>query len=63
MEATLHDPYYFVRPVVRRTQWVRTDDQQQDITSNECDPDSFYRTMYHDEVLEGYFEHQPEPFE
>jgi hypothetical protein len=63
MEATLHDPDYFLRPVVRRTQWVRVDNQQQDITYSECDPDSFYRTMYHDEELQHYFDHQPEPFE
>lgn len=63
MEATLHDPDYLERPVVRRTQWVRTDNQQQDITYNECDPDSFYRTMFHDEVLQDYFEQQPKPLE
>ncbi len=60
MEARLHDPEYLERPVVRRTQWRRTENQQQDIIYGACDPDSHYQTMFHDGALPKYFENRPE---
>jgi len=57
MEATLHDPTYYERPVVRRTQWARADDQEMLYAA--CDPDSFYRGMQLEESLDAYFENQP----
>lgn len=57
MEATLHDPAYYVRPVVRRTQWKRADDQE--MIYAPCDPDSFYRGMQVEGVLEDYFMNSP----
>ena len=58
MEATLHDPTYYERPVVRRLQWTRSDDQ--DLLFAPCDPDSFYRSLQFDGVLDSYFENQPD---
>jgi len=58
MEATLHDPKYYARPVVRRVQMKRSDDQ--DMIYSPCDPDSFYRSLQLDDALESYYEHQPE---
>ena len=58
MEATLHDPTYYDRPVVRRLQWTRSDDQ--DLLFAPCDPDAFYRSLQFDGVLDGYFENQPD---
>ena len=57
MEATLHDPTYYVRPVVRRTHWKRADDQE--MIYSPCDPDSFYRGMQIEGALEDYFLHSP----
>lgn len=57
MEATLIDPTYYERPVVRRTQWKRADDQE--MIYAPCDPDSFYRGMQLDQSLDEYFENQP----
>jgi hypothetical protein len=57
MEATLHDPTYYERPVVRRLQWTRSDDQ--DLLFAPCDPDAFYRSLQFDEALDDYFEQQP----
>ena len=57
MEATLHDPKYYARPVVRRVQMKRSDDQ--DMIYSPCDPDSFYRSLQLDDALESYYEHQP----
>ncbi len=58
MEATLHDPQYYARPVVRRVQMKRSDDQ--DMIYSPCDPDSFYRSLQLDDALDSYYEHQPE---
>jgi hypothetical protein len=58
MEATLHDPAYYERPVVRRLQWRRSEDTE--LLFAPCDPDSFYRGLQFDGVLEDYFEHQPD---
>ena len=44
-------------------QIVTIDGDIQDVTFSQCDPDSFYRTMCHDDVLQEFFEIQPEPFE
>jgi hypothetical protein len=57
MEATLHDPTYYARPLVRRTQWRRADGEE--IIYTPCDPDSFYRGMQIEGSLEKYFENQP----
>lgn len=59
MEATLHDPAYYKRPVVRRTQWKRADGEEFLFTP--CDPDSFYRSMQFEGTLEKYFQNQPNP--
>ena len=56
-EATLIDPTYYERPVVRRTQWQRADGQE--MIYAPCDPDSFYRGMQLDNALDAYFENQP----
>ena len=58
MEATLYDPKYYARPVVRRVQMKRSDDK--DMIYSPCDPDSFYRSLQLDDALDSYFEHQPE---
>jgi hypothetical protein len=57
MEATLFDPTYYERPVVKRLKWTRTDDQE--LLFPPCDPDSFYRSLQFDEALDGYFENHP----
>jgi hypothetical protein len=57
MEATLHDPTYYKRPLVRRTQWMRADGEE--IIYTPCDPDSFYRGMQIDGSLDKYFQNQP----
>jgi hypothetical protein len=36
----------------------RSDDQ--DMIYSPCDPDSFYRSLQLDGVLDSYYEHQPE---
>jgi hypothetical protein len=57
MEATLHDPTYYERPIVKRLKWTRSDDQE--MLYAPCDPDSFYRGLQFDGVLDSYFENQP----
>jgi hypothetical protein len=59
MEATLHDPKYYARPLVRRMLMVRSDDTE--LIYSPCDPDSFYRALQQDDALEHYFGNQPEP--
>jgi hypothetical protein len=51
---TLHDPDNYRRPPIRRRAWVRKADA--DIYPNECDPDSFFRQMYNENLLDMYFE-------
>lgn len=51
---TLHDPENYERPPVRRRAWTRTPDK--DIYPYECDPDSFYRQMYNEDLLDMYFD-------
>jgi hypothetical protein len=58
MEATLHDPAYYGRPVVRRTQWKRADGEE--MIYSPCDPDSFYRGMQLEETLEDYYRDHPQ---
>ena len=58
MEATLHDPTYYDRPVVKRLKWTRSDDQ--DMLFSICDPDAFYRSLQFDGVLDSYYENQPD---
>jgi len=57
MEATLHDPSFYVRPIVRRTQWKRADGEE--MIYPPCDPDSFFRGMQVEGVLTEYFENSP----
>lgn len=59
MEATLYDPKYYARPVVRRMLMVPSEDRE--LIYSPCDPDSFYRTLQIDGTLDSYFENQPEP--
>ncbi len=51
MEATLHDPKYYERPVVKRLKWTRSDDKE--MLYPPCDPDSFYRGLHFDGVLDS----------
>ena len=57
MEATLHDPKFYERPVNKRLLWTRADNE--DMLYAPCDPDSFYRGLHFDGVLDSYFENQP----
>lgn len=59
MEATLHDPTYYARPIVRRVLMVPSDDTE--LSYSPCDPDSFYRSLQLDGALDSYFENQPQP--
>lgn len=59
MEATLHDPSYHSRPVVRRVLMAPSDDTE--LVYPPCDPDSFYRSLQLDGTLDSYFKNQPEP--
>lgn len=59
MEATLHDPKYYARPVVRRVLMVPSDDTE--LSYSPCDPDSFYRSLQLDGALDSYYENQPQP--
>lgn len=51
---TLHDPENYRRPPIRRRAWTRNPDTL--IFPNECDPDSFFRQMYNEQLLDMYFE-------
>jgi len=51
---TLHDPGNYERPPVRRRAWTRKPSTQ--MFPNECDPDSFYRQMYNEGLLDMYFD-------
>ena len=51
---TLHDPDNYNRPPIRRRAWTRKPGTE--IYPNECDPDSFYRQMYNENLLDMYFE-------
>ncbi len=51
---TLHDPDNYRRPPIRRRAWTRKPETE--IYPNECDPDSFYRQMYNEGLLDMYFE-------
>ncbi len=51
---TLHDPENYRRPPIRRRAWTRNPDTT--IYPNECDPDSFFRQMYNEDLLDMYFE-------
>ena len=57
MEATLHDPTYYDRPVVKRLKWTRSNDQ--DMQFPTCDPDAFYRALEFDGDFDSYYENQP----
>ena len=52
--VTLHDPENYERPPIRRRAWTRNPEAQ--IFPNECDPDSFFRQMYNEDLLDMYFE-------
>lgn len=51
---TLHDPDNYKRPPIRRRAWTRSPETQ--MYPNECDPDSFFRQMYNENLLDMYFE-------
>lgn len=51
---TLHDPENYKRPPVRRRAWTRNAGTE--MYPNECDPDSFFRQMYNEDLLDMYFE-------
>lgn len=51
---TLHDPDNYRRPPIRRRAWTRN--PATEIYPNECDPDSFFRQMYNENLLDMYFE-------
>jgi hypothetical protein len=51
---TVHDPENYLRPPVRRRQWLRND--KAEIFPYTCDPDSFYLSMYEDGELDMYIE-------
>jgi hypothetical protein len=51
---TLHDPDNYRRPPIRRRAWTRNPETE--IYPNECDPDSFFRQMYNEDMLDMYFE-------
>lgn len=57
---TLHDPENYERPPVRRRAWTRNPDAV--IYPYECDPDSFYRQMYNEGLLDMYFERSDRRF-
>jgi len=57
---TLHDPANYERPPIRRRAWNRRPDAT--IHPYECDPDSFYRQMYNEEMLDMYFERSDRRF-
>lgn len=50
---TLHDPENYKRPPIRRRAWTRKPETE--IYPNECDPDSFFRQMYNEGLLDMYF--------
>lgn len=50
---TLHDPENYERPPIRRRAWSRNPDAH--VFPNECDPDSFFRQMYNEDLLDMYF--------
>ena len=57
---TLHDPDNYERPPVRRRAWRR--DAEGEIFPYECDPDSFFRQMYNEDLLDMYFERSKRRF-
>ena len=57
---TLYDPENYERPPVRRRAWVRNPETE--IYPYECDPDSFYRQMYNEDLLDMYFERSKRRF-
>jgi hypothetical protein len=57
---TLHDPENYERPPIRRRAWTRNPDTE--IFPYECDPDSFYRQMYNENLLDMYFERSKRRF-
>ncbi len=58
--VTLHDPDNYERPPVRRRMWTRDPDTE--MYPSECDPDSFYRQMYNENLLDMYFERSQKRF-
>lgn len=52
--VSLHDEENYKRPPIRRRMWTRNPDTE--IFPYECDPDSFYRQMYNEDLLDMYFE-------
>ena len=57
---TLHDPENYRRTPIRRREWTRNPEGT--IYPYECDPDSFYRQMYNEGLLDMYFERSDRRF-
>lgn len=58
--VTLHNPDNYERPPIRRRMWTR--DPETEMYPSECDPDSFYRQMYNENLLDMYFERSQRRF-
>jgi hypothetical protein len=57
---TLTDTENYKRSPIRRRKWTRNPETE--IFPYECDPDSFYRQMYNEGLLEMYFERSKRRF-
>jgi hypothetical protein len=51
---TLHDPENYARPSLRRRVWTREDDAV--IFPFECDPDSFFRQLFNEGLMQEYID-------
>lgn len=51
---TLHDPGYYKEPPVKRARWRRADESAIRFPVL-CDPDSFYRQLYDDGLMDEYW--------
>jgi hypothetical protein len=51
---TLHDPENYLRPPIRRRIWSKDSDAV--IFPYECDPDSFFRQLYEEGVMQDYID-------
>ena len=54
MVMTLDDPENYLRPPIRRRAWTRNPDAQ--VYPFECDPDSFFRQLYSEGLMEEYID-------
>ena len=54
---TMNDPGNYLRPPIRRRVWTRQDDAV--IYPFECDPDSFFRQVFDEGLMEEYIKRSP----